>query len=282
LLTVDGVTIGFAIIKESLLHLIMIDTPFQRSGYGSKLLRHIENGLFMRHNHISLSSFKANTTANRFYLKNGWALAQDDEGQESDEMMLKFEKRRTDTAEYLQFASRDEFRSWLNANCESSGGVWLLFGKTSGPKTIKANDALEEALCFGWIDGQMQSIDDKAYVKYFSERVKNSKWSDKNKAIAEQLEKQGLMTDHGRTKIEEAKKNGQWSAAKSPIVTDEQIAFISDLLKNNEPAYMNYQAMSPSVKKIYARAYFDAKTDAGRAKRLLWMTERLNQNLKPM
>jgi len=84
----------------------------------------------------------------------------------------------------MQFISRDEFRNWLKDNCMSSGGVWLLFGKSGGPKTIKANEALEEALCFGWIDGQMQSIDDKTYIKYFSVRRKDSKWSDKNKAIA--------------------------------------------------------------------------------------------------
>ena len=185
-------------------------------------------------------------------------------------------------AEYLQFVSRSEFRSWLKDNGMSSGGVWLLFGKSGGPKTIKANEALEEALCFGWIDGQMQSIDDKTYIKYFSIRGKNSKWSDKNKAIVEQLEKQGIMTDHGRRKIEEAKKNGQWDAPKPPAVTDEQIEFLSDLLKGHEPAYTNYQAMPPSVKKTYTRGYFDAKTDAGRDKRLSWIIERLNKNLKPM
>jgi len=184
--------------------------------------------------------------------------------------------------EYLQFASRDEFRNWLKDNCMSSGGVWLLFGKSGGPKTIKANETLEEALCFGWIDGQMQSIDDKTYIKYFSVRVKNSKWSDKNKAIVETLEKQEIMTDYGRAKIAEAKKNGQWDAPKATIITDEQIAFLSNLLKKHEPAYTNYQAMSPSVKKTYTRAYFDAKTDAGREKRLSWMIERLNKNLKPM
>jgi uncharacterized protein YdeI (YjbR/CyaY-like superfamily) len=185
-------------------------------------------------------------------------------------------------AEYLRFASRDEFRNWLIGNCTASSGIWLLFGKSSGLKTIKAGEALEEALCFGWIDGQMRSIDDKSYIKYFSVRRNNSKWSDKNKGIAEKLEKQGKMTSHGRLKIEEAKKNGQWNAAKSATVTDEHIATISDLLKNHEPAYTHYQAMSPSVKKTYARAYFDAKTDDGRAKRLSWMLERLNQNLKPM
>jgi len=184
--------------------------------------------------------------------------------------------------EYLQFASRDEFRSWLKDNCVSSGGVWLLFGKSGGPKTIKANEALEEALCFGWIDGQMQSIDDKSYIKYFSMRRENSKWSKKNKTLVETLEKQGIMTDYGRVKIEEAKKNGQWNAPNSMAITDEQIAVLSDLLKEYEPAYTNYQAMSPSIKKTYTRAYFDAKTDAGRDKRLSWMIERLNKNLKPM
>lgn len=184
--------------------------------------------------------------------------------------------------EPLHFATRDEFRSWLQDNCLSSGGVWLLFGKSGGPKTIKAAEALEEALCFGWIDGQMKSIDDTTYIKYFAQRGKNSKWSEKNKALVGQLEKQEKMTAHGMAKIAEAKKNGQWDAPKSLPVTDEQIAFVSDLLKGHEPAYTNFQAMSLSVKKTYTRAYNDAKTDAGREKRLSWMIERLNKNLKPM
>lgn len=63
----------------------------------------------------------------------------------------------------LTFTNRKEFRKWLSEHCTTNEGVWLLFGKAKGPKTLKADEALEEALCFGWIDGQMQSIDDKAY-----------------------------------------------------------------------------------------------------------------------
>lgn len=185
-------------------------------------------------------------------------------------------------SEYLQFASRDEFRAWLSENALSSDGVWLLFGKAGGPKTLKAAEALEEALCFGWIDGQMQSLDTKSYIKYFAQRRQNSKWSDKNKGIVEKLEKQGIMTDQGRAKIEEAKKNGQWDKPKALSITDDHIAQISDLLKDYEPAYTNFQAMSPSVRKTYTRAYLDAKTEAGQAKRLAWMVDRLNKNLKPM
>lgn len=182
----------------------------------------------------------------------------------------------------LEFADREEFRKWLAEHCQSSEGVWLLFGKTGGPKTIKAGEALEEALCFGWIDGQMQSIDEKTYKKYFALRREKSKWSEKNKTLAAELEERGLMTDFGRKKIEEAKQNGQWNAPKSAGITEEQIAFVSALLEEYEPAFTNWKNMSPSVKKTYTRAYFDAKTDAGREKRVVWMVDRLNQNLKPM
>lgn len=124
-------------------------------------------------------------------------------------------------SEYLQFSLREEFISWLSDNCRTSGGVRLLFGKPGGQKTIKAGEALEEALCFGWIDGQMQSIDDKSYIKYFSERRKSSKWSEKNKSLVQKLEAQGIMTDYGRAKIAEAKKNGRWDTPKPPEITDE-------------------------------------------------------------
>ena len=185
-------------------------------------------------------------------------------------------------SDVMQFADREEFREWLSGHCLSSAGVWLLFGKTGGPKTLKAGEALEEALCFGWIDGQMQSIDEKTYRKYFSMRREKSKWSEKNKALVKSLEERGLMTDFGREKIEEAKQNGQWDAPKPAAVTEEQIACLSELLKGYEPACTNFQSMPLSVKKTYTRAYFDAKTDAGREKRIAWMVDRLNKNLKPM
>ena len=104
----------------------------------------------------------------------------------------------------------------------------------------------------------------------------------KNKALVKSLEERGLMTDFGRKKIEEAKKNGQWDAPKPMGVTEEQIAQVFTLLEAYEPAFTNWKAMPLSVKKTYTRAYFDAKTDAGREKRTAWILERLNRNLKPM
>lgn len=182
----------------------------------------------------------------------------------------------------LTFEDRTEFREWLAENGTTSEGVWLLFGKKGGPVTLSSNDALEEALCYGWIDGQMKSLDAHSYKKYFACRRPNSKWSEKNKKLVKKLEEEGKMTDFGRAKIKEAKENGQWDKPKAPQITDEDITLVTNLLKEYEPAFTNFSAMSPSVKKTYTRAYLDAKTDVGREKRLAWMVERLNQNLKPM
>ncbi len=129
----------------------------------------------------------------------------------------------------------------------------------------------------------MQSIDDTTYKKYFSLRRKKSKWSEKNKALVQRLEEKGLMTDLGREKVQEAKENGQWDAPDLMVtVGEEQVVQLSALLEGREPAFTNYQAMPPSVRKTYARAYFDAKTDAGREKRLAWIVDRLDKNLRPM
>ena len=89
--------------------------------------------------------------------------------------------------EQLLFSNRGEFRCWLRANHDTSPGIWLILGKSGKLKTVKADEALEEALCFGWIDGLIKSIDDTRYLKKFSRRRKGSKWSVKNRKTAEKL-----------------------------------------------------------------------------------------------
>lgn len=185
-------------------------------------------------------------------------------------------------SDILQFSDRAEFRAWLEQHGDSTPGRWLLFGKKGGPVTLTAAEALEEALCFGWIDGQMQSLDSTSYKKYFAPRTKTSSWSNKNKALAQKLIAEGKMTPAGLEKIEQAQKNGGWDSQKSSEITAEHIRTLSDLLKGHEPAYSNFGAMSDSVKKTYARGYFDAKTQAGRQSRLDRIIERTEQNLKPM
>ncbi len=184
--------------------------------------------------------------------------------------------------EQIQFGSREEFRDWLAENCLSVQSVWLVFGKNGGPKTVSPAEALEEALCFGWIDGQLRSIDERVYIKYFAQRRKGSVWSEKNKGLIGSLEKQGRMTDHGRVKVEEAKKNGAWDSPKPPPITDEDVCVFCELLKGIEPACSNFLAMSPSVRRTYTGAYRAAVSDEAKAKRLAQIIERLNNNLRPM
>lgn len=184
--------------------------------------------------------------------------------------------------EQILFESRKEFRNWLAVHCTTSDGIWLVFSKSARIKTLKANEALEEALCFGWIDGQMKSIDETTYIKYFSIRRKGSKWSDKNKKIVNDLESKGLMTAFGRIKVEEAKKNGMWDAPKPEPISDEQVQLFIELIKANEPAFTNFITMSPSIRKNYVGLYFDAKSEDAKKRRLDKIIGRLNLNLKPM
>lgn len=185
--------------------------------------------------------------------------------------------------EVLVFSDRQAFRDWLEANGPDSGGVWLLFGKKGGPATLSANDALEEALCYGWIDGQMESLDPTRYRKYFARRTAGSRWSAKNKQLVLTLIEKGIVTPHGHAAIEQAKQNGQWDAAKArPVIDDDQLEAFREPVAPFEPAYTNLLAMSPSVQKNYTGFYLDAKSDKTRAARLEKIVDRLNQNLKPM
>ena len=182
----------------------------------------------------------------------------------------------------LLFKSRNDFRSWLSENAKTSSGIWLVFGKTKVVLTLSANDALEEALCFGWIDGQMRSIDETKYLKYFARRRAKSVWSDKNKKIVETLRTNGMMTELGEKAVEVAKSNGMWDAPKGEPITDAQIEAFTEKLVSLSPAYDNFIKMSPSVRKTYTGRYFSNKSEEARQRDFERIVERLNQNLKPM
>ncbi len=188
---------------------------------------------------------------------------------------------KSETPEML-FASRSLFREWLEQNRDTSGGIWLIFDKSKSRKTLTANEALEEALCFGWIDGQMKSIDETTYLKYFAKRRPNSVWSEKNKKLVDALRVKGLMMPSGEDAIKTAILNGQWSAAKSEQPSEEQTALLTEKLRGISPAFENFCAMSPSVRKIYARRYLSFKSETARERDFEKIVDRLNQNLKPM
>ncbi len=188
---------------------------------------------------------------------------------------------RADVPELL-FASRDDFREWLKENAETSDGIWLVFGKTKAVVTLTANDALEEALCFGWIDGQMKSIDNTKYIKYFARRRTKSPWSEKNKKTVELLQEKGMMTELGEKAVRVAKENGMWDAQKSNPITEEQVEAFAEKLSVSSPAYENFNKMSSSVKFAYTGRYLSFKTEEARQRDFEKIVDRLNKNLKPM
>ena len=188
---------------------------------------------------------------------------------------------KSDTPELL-FSCRENFREWLSKNAQASNGVWLVFGKTKAVLTLTATEALEEALCFGWIDGQMKSIDDTKYIKYFARRRAKSIWSEKNKRTVQALREKGLVSEPGEQAIALAIKNGAWAAQKREPITDEQIESLAKRLHDISPAYENFMKMSTSVKRTYTGAYFAPKSDDARQRSFDRIVDRLNKNLKPM
>lgn len=119
-------------------------------------------------------------------------------------------------ADALRFRTRKDFRDWLASN-SSHPGIWLIFGKDDSVVTLTAAEALEEALCFGWIDGLIDRIDKVTYRKYFSPRQTGSCWSERNKALVARLMDEQLMAPQGLEAINHAKQDGTWDISGSQL-----------------------------------------------------------------
>jgi len=114
----------------------------------------------------------------------------------------------------LSFKSSVDFRCWLEKSHAGPDGLWLRFyKKSSGQKTITHAEALDEALCFGWIDGQAKPLDDRSWIQKFTPRRSRSGWSKKNTEHIERLTLAGAMTAAGLKAVEAAKADGRWKAA---------------------------------------------------------------------
>jgi uncharacterized protein YdeI (YjbR/CyaY-like superfamily) len=180
------------------------------------------------------------------------------------------------------FANRQAFRTWLVEHHRVSSGTWLVFGKVAQIKTLTAQEALEEALCFGWIDGRMKSVNTQKYLKRFTPRRKGSVWSERNRKLAEQLIAAGIMTEAGHEAIAQAKRGGTWERPRPAPIVETQIAVLAAALAGHAKALANFQNMSHSVRKTYTAAYLDAKQEATRKRRLEKIIARLNDNKPPM
>jgi uncharacterized protein YdeI (YjbR/CyaY-like superfamily) len=180
------------------------------------------------------------------------------------------------------FENRAAFRKWLVKNHQTCPGVWLVFGKDGKLKTLTANEALEEALCFGWIDGQLQSLGGEKYLKRFTPRRKGSVWSERNRKLAQKLAAEGAMTPAGQAAIAQAQKMGTWDRSKPAPVSEAQIGILTEALSGTGKALTNFVNMSPSVRRTYTGFYLAAKKEDTRKKRLERIIERLKENKKPM
>lgn len=182
----------------------------------------------------------------------------------------------------LTFKNRSEFRNWLSENHDNHEAVWLVFGKKEEIETLHPDEALQEALCFGWIDGLIKSIDETRYIKRFSHRMQSSNWSNRNIKFAKVLMADGLMTEFGIEEIDRAKKKDKWVVAEKKPITQEQVDTLIENIGKVEPALSNLLKMSHSIQKTYAIHYLSAKKEETKQRRLLKIIDRLNNNLKPM
>ncbi len=187
--------------------------------------------------------------------------------------------------EQVFFENRASFRKWLGKNHKKSPGIWMVYYKKhTGTGCIEYSEALEEALCFGWIDSTLKRIDDERYVRKFTPRTNTSNWSDVNKKLVISLIEKGLMTESGLQKIDVWLKTGsiKWETeAKKTSIRDRELQVPESFLKaltENEPALMNFNNLSKSNRRPYIYWISSAKREETINKRIKEAIELLKEN----
>jgi uncharacterized protein YdeI (YjbR/CyaY-like superfamily) len=150
-------------------------------------------------------------------------------------------------------ASRAAWRAWLERNHAGCAEVWVVFYKRHTNKpTLSYDDAVEEALCFGWIDGVRRSLDAERYMHRFSPRKENSFWSPSNRARVERLLKAGLMTEAGQRLVDAAKQRGRWLAEKNRPTRPTGIPTeLAKRLGRNAKARAFFDSLAPSYRRHF-------------------------------
>ncbi len=169
----------------------------------------------------------------------------------------------------IGFASQDEWAAWLARHHESSPGVWLKIAKkASGVATVSYAEAVEVALCYGWIDGQARRLDDDHWVQRFTPRRPRSKWSKINRAKATQLIEQGGMQPAGLREVERARADGRWDAAYDSQGTATVPDDLQRELAENQAAAAFYATLDSQNRYAILYRIQDAKTPQTRARRI--------------
>lgn len=178
------------------------------------------------------------------------------------------------------FKNQAEWRLWLHENHSKSKGVYLVFYKVNSEfESMRWEEAVQVAICYGWIDSTVRKIDDHKRKQMFTPRKDKSVWSKLNKTYIEKLLKENLIHESGLAKIEIAKQNGSWISLDDvedlKMPKDLEIAF-----EKNSIAFENYKNFSPSYRKSYLYWLNQAKREATREIRIIEIIRLCEQNLK--
>ena len=180
----------------------------------------------------------------------------------------------------LYFQNDNEWRNWLSQNHESSKGVYLIFYKVENPEpSMRWEEAVKVALCFGWIDSTVKSLGNGKRRQYFCKRNPKSVWSALNKKYIKELTANKLMHKSGLDIIKSGKQNGSWTALdeveKGIIPADLQTEF-----DKNKTAFKNYTNFAPSYRKNYLYWLNQAKRVETRQKRITEIINLCKENIK--
>jgi uncharacterized protein YdeI (YjbR/CyaY-like superfamily) len=181
----------------------------------------------------------------------------------------------------LYVKTREEWRKWLEENHSNMRGIWLIYyKKISGKPRILYNDAVEEALCFGWIDGKIKRVNDDYYIQWFTPRRSGSRWSKLNISRIQKLIKEGRMKPEGLSAYEEANKKPELiydikTETNMPAPDD-----LIDALRKNTVAYNNFINLPPSSRKLYIFWLNNAQRAETRNGRIAKIVDRSEKNIR--
>jgi uncharacterized protein YdeI (YjbR/CyaY-like superfamily) len=180
----------------------------------------------------------------------------------------------------LYFKQHSEWRAWLQENHNNYTGVYLIFYKVENKEaSMRWEEAVKVALCFGWIDSTVKSLGNGKRQQYFTPRKPKSVWSALNKRYIKELLAGNLMHESGLNSIEIAKKNGSWTSlddVENLVIPTE----LQDAFDKNPTAFTNYKAFSKSYKKSYLYWLNQAKRQATREKRISKIIKFCEKNIK--
>ena len=184
-----------------------------------------------------------------------------------------------DPKKIKSFRSEADFERWMRINHARETEVWLkIHKKASGLATVTAPQALDVALCWGWIDGIRKSFDDTSFLQRYSPRTRKSLWSQINRDHVARLLAAGRMTPHGQREIDAAKADGRWAAAYAPMRTASESLIPDDLraaIEANPKARKMFRTLSKQNLFGLAFRTNNMRTPAGRARKIASLVEML-------